>query len=90
MHRLLIALGAFRSFLKDILELMKGNFAAGGEILKHLFLPQLEVLMPDIQSFEAVELLLIAFGTIDVLAKHLPERVHLLLSKLAVIPFAIQ
>jgi len=90
MHRLLIALGAFRSFLKDILELMKGNFAASGEILKHLFLPQLEVLMPDIQSFEAIELLLIAFSTIDVLAKHLPECVHLLLCELSVVPFAIQ
>ena len=69
---------------------MKGNFAASGEILKHLLLPQLEVLMPDIQSFEAVELLLIALGTIYVLAKHFPERVHLLLCELPVVPFAIQ
>ena len=69
---------------------MKGNFAASGEILKHLLLPQLEVLMPDIQSFEAVELLLIALGTIYVLAKHFPECVHLLLCELPVVPFAIQ
>jgi hypothetical protein len=46
--------------------------------------------MPDIQSFEAVELLLTALCTIDVLAKHLPECVHLLLGKFPVIPLAIQ
>ena len=90
MHHLLTGLRAFRPFLKDVLVLIKGNFAASGEILKHLLLPQLELLMFDIQSLEAVELLIIAFRTIYVLAKHLPECVHLLLCELPVISLAVQ